>query len=168
MIDTILTASLGMVRSIGRTLGYELVVELSDHSISTSMERVDREKRAWDTDLYKYGNVFVAGYANPIKPKVNQNDGLENPDHIDVREGEPDTPESEHPELPEGESESEGDGPQIQLIASGRYKPYMRQHLVEQLLTPESRWNLLVWAVIALGVLMFMNMMVVLWATGSF
>lgn len=167
MLETIINISLDTVRGTAEYLGYELVVELSDHSINIRMERPNRERRAWDTNLYKSGNVFIAGYSNPIKPRVKQNQGLENPDTVEIEDGEPDEVETEHPELPEGEDDGE-ESPDVEVIASGRYRTYMRQHLIEQLLTPESRWNLLVWAVIGLGFLLFCNMLITLWATGSF
>lgn len=140
-------------------LGLELAVEVSDHSIKTEMEVPDNSERAWDRDLYKHGNLFVASYANPIKPSVNHNPDLDTPDEIDVEEGN----QKEGKVKTETESESH-----VELISSGRYREYMRQDLISQLLTPESRWNLLVWAILAVSVLQFFNIIVTLWSTGSF
>jgi hypothetical protein len=141
-------------RMLGQTTGLQLAVELSEHSITIEMEQPDESNRAWDTSLYKHGNVFLDGYANPIKPAVDQQTGLENPDHVE-----------------EGESDSEGDGsdgPHTQLISSGRYRDYMRQDLISQLLTPESRWNKMLYGLIAVAALQFLGIIITLYATGSF
>jgi len=151
--------------TIGKSTGLKKKVELSQHTISIGMADADQDTRAWDHDLYKSGNVFMQGYANPIKPRVRQNTGLENPDTVDVEEGETDT-DTDQPQLEDGESQS--DSPHVQLITSSRYRDYMRQDLISQLLTPESRWNLLVWAGIAIGVLQFLVLVAVLWANGTF
>lgn len=148
-------------RLIGRMSGLELAVEVSDHSIETAMEQPDEANRAWDQDLYKHGNLFVSGYANPVKPRVHYNESLENPNELDVQEGDVD-PEDVYPE------DDVSDTGHVQLISSGRYREYMRQDLISQLLTPESRWNMLVWAGIAIAVLQFFSIIITLWATGSF
>lgn len=162
--EFIANSLIGMGRSFGKMTGLELAVELSDHSINASMEQVNQDKRAWDPEMYKSGNVFVSGYANPIKPRVGYNQDLEEPDTVRVEEGDPDS-DVDQPQLEDGE---ETDDRHAYLITSGRYREYMRQDLISQLLTPESRWNLLVWAVVGLGVLQFMAILVTMWATGSF
>lgn len=151
-------------RSFGKLTGLQLQVELSDHSINASMESPDKDQRAWDDSLYKSGNVFVDGYANPIKPRVRANQDLEEPDTVELEEGEVDD-DVEQPQLESGE---EADDKHAYLITSGRYREYMRQDLISQLLTPESRWNILVWAVVGLGVLQFLAIVITMWATGSF
>lgn len=166
--ETISNTLIATGRTIGRTSGLELCVELSDHSINARMEQPDESKRAWDPSLYKHGNVFVAGYANPVKPRVQYNDELENPNELEVREGEPDEePPADGDDATDGDDEPD-DGPHVQLISSGRYREYMRQDLISQLLTPESRWHMLMYGVIGLGVLGFLQIIVTLYATGSF
>lgn len=161
MIRTWIANSLiGMGRSIGQTLGLELAVEVNDHSIRTRMEKPDESEKAWDENLYRHGNLFVSGYANPIKPDVRHDPALENPNTVDVKEGDPDDESDDVDET--------DDGRHVELISSARYREYMRQDLISQLLTPESRWNLIVWAVIGLGVLQFVAIIVTLYATGSF
>ena len=147
-------------RTIGQLLGLELAVVVSDHSITLQMEAPDTNKRAWDPEMYKSGNLFVSGYANPIKPRVNQHPDLETPNTVDVQEVDVD----------EDRNKSSGDvnDSHAELITSGRYREFMRQDLISQLLTPESRWNLLVWAVLALGVLQFLAIIVTLYSTGTF
>jgi hypothetical protein len=145
-----------MGRFFGRLAGLQLAVEVSDHSINVKMESVDKSERAWDTDLFKSGNLFVSNYANPIKPRVSHNPNLETPNEVEAVDGNPD-----------GDTEPDNDR-HAQLISSGRYREFMRQDLISQLLTPESRWNILVWAVISVAVLQFLGIIITLWATGSF
>ena len=138
-------------RIAGQTLGYQLVVELSDHSIDISMERPDKTERAWDDRLYKSGNVFLKGYANPIKPSIEPNDKLENHDEVDIEESnERPTPESQH----------------VSVISSSRFKTYMKQDLISQLLTPKEQWRIIAYAVGALALLMFINVAVSMSAAG--
>lgn len=158
--ESIANSLIAAGRLIGSVSGLELAVEVSDHSITTTMEQPDEDKRAWDQDLYKRGNLFVSGYANPIKPRVRFNEELENPNELDVQEGDVDAEDVD--------SEDDSDTAHVQLISSGRYREYMRQDLISQLLTPESRWNILVWGLIGIGVLLFFDMILTLWATGSF
>ena len=144
--------------TIGQYAGLQKAIVLSEHSINVTMEQPDESNRAWDTSLYKHGNVFLDGYANPIKPGVEQNTGLENPDHVS---------EAETPEEGEGDADT-ADGPHTQLISSGRYRDYMRQDLISQLLTPESRWNKMLYGIIAVAALQFLGIIITLYATGSF
>jgi len=155
MRDTIASSALNTARIFGRALGTELVVETSQHSIETKMEVPDREERAWDPDLYKHGQLYYQDYANPIKPTVDSHSELEDPDTIDVREGETQTDRSE-------------ENGSIQMIASPRYRKYMRQDLISQLLTPKEQWKLIAYGVLGLGVLQFLAIAVTLYATGSF
>lgn len=149
----------GFVESTASAMGVRTKVELSDHSINVSYRLPDDDKRAWDRDLYKNGNVFVSGYANPIKPRVEHNEQLENPDTVDVAEGDVD----------EEAAESEADGgPHVSLISSSRYRDYMRQDLVSQLLTPQEQWKLIAYGVLGLGILQFIAIIITLYGTGSF
>lgn len=156
--DSIANGFISAGRTLGQILGLQLAVEVSDHSIELSMEHVEKDTRAWDTNLYKNGNLFIKGYANPVKLRLEQNEGLENPDTVDVEDG-----DTEADTADDSEEDHEA-----AVIASSRYRDYMRQDLISQLLTPESRWNLLVWAGIAIAGLQFINMILMLWSTGSF
>lgn len=143
-------------RSIGRSAGLEMKVELSDHSIDVAMADPDREDLAWDGDLYKHGNVFIHGYANPVKPTVNYNEALEDPDTVEVEgsdcEGAQSVAEDAH----------------VELISSPRYRDYMRQDLISQLLNPREQWRLLAYGIIALGILMLPTMILSAAAAGVF
>lgn len=146
-------------RSLGSTFGLQTAVVLSDHSIKVRMESPDKDTRAWDTNLYGNGNVFVEGYANPIKPRVEYHEQLENPNTVEVTEGDTDDTEA---------SEDDADDTHVQLISSGRYRDYMRQDLISQLLTPDAQWKLIAYGVLALGVLQFFAICVTLYGTGAF
>lgn len=147
---------IGWGRSIGRKEGQtELAVTISEHSIDTRMVETTKEHRAWDDGLYRYGNVFVKGYANPVKPVVDHNKELENPDTIDIEEG--------------GDNESdESEGSHVELISSPRYRDYMTQDLISQLLNPREQWRLIAYAIIALGAVMLINVVVTMSAAGVF
>jgi hypothetical protein len=191
--ETIANGIIGIGIAVGELMGLKQVVELSDHSIECGMEPVDKDRRAWDTSLYKNGNVFLSNYANPIKPRVNHNTELENPDSVYVDEGEPDertqpaTPKQEHhglepeqegpqeppQETPSGERElthreANDTDAHVGLISSSRYRDYMRQDLISQLLNPQEAWQTIVYALLAVGALQFLTIIVTLWATGSF
>lgn len=158
---SIATTALNFARSLGRTLGCELVVETSQHSLATSMQVPgETDSKAWDPDLYKSGQIFYAGYANPIKPTVTRHTELEDPDQVDVLEG-----DAEQAEQTISEDDDER---HAELISSARYRKYMRQDLISQLLTPRERWRLIAFAIIGLGALQFIAIAVTLWATGSF
>lgn len=143
-------------RSIGRSAGCEMRVELSDHSVDARMVDPDREGLAWDSSLYKHGNVFLEGYANPIKPRVNRHKELEDGDTASLDE-------TEHDGTEDG-TEDTG----VELISSGRYAAFMRQHLIEQLLNPSEHWRLIVYAVVGLAILQTATLFVALAAAGVF
>lgn len=137
---------LNVGRKMARADGRELAVDLSDHSINIKMARPDGDTQAWDPDLYHRGNVFVDGYANPIKPVVDKNKELEEPDTVD---------------------EEATDG-HVEMISSSRYADYMKQDLISQLLNPKEQWRLLAYGIIALGVLQFFGIIITLYASGGF
>lgn len=138
-------------------MGCELAVELSDHSITIKMDHPNKNNRAWDENLYRKGNVFHSDYANPIKPQVDHNKGLKNPDEVHVQEG--------NSTATDGGKE-EQDQSHVQMISSPRYRDYMTQDLISQLLTPDERWKLLAYAVAFTAFLAIINIMVSLSAAG--
>lgn len=184
-------ATFGMrrTRRMFRTLfGTELVVETSDHSIEISMERPGpSSSRAWDPHLFKRGQLFVKGYANPIKPVVETRHELGESDRVSLTEGEIgkareayqrgeiDEEELEDrigsaiaSDLDELEDEELGGRSHKEIISSGRYRQYMHQELISQLLNPREQWKLIVYAVLALAFLMVVNLVVTLQITGVF
>lgn len=140
---------LNLGRKLARADGRELAVDLSDHSIGIKMAKPDTDELAWDPDLYHRGCVFVDGYANPIKPVVNRNKTLEDPDTIDA-------------EQPENEERH------VEMISSSRYGDYMKQDLISQILNPKEHWRLLAYGILGLLVLQFFAIIVTLYATGGF
>lgn len=138
-------------RKMARADGRELKVELSEHAIDVEMVRPNQEELAWDPSMYRRGNVFVAGYANPIKPEVDYHETLDEPDEVDVES-----------------SEVAEDDADVRMISSPRYQEYMRQDLVESLLNPREQWKLIVYGIIGLGVLQFMAIIVTMFTTGAF
>lgn len=150
---------IGWGRRVGRGESSELAVELSEHSIDVKMVHTNTDARAWDSTLYKRGNVFVEGYANPIKPTVDYRKELEDPDTVDVVEGNGESQEV---------ASDGGEETHVSLISSPRYRDYMRQDLISQLLNPREKLRLLAYGIIALGILIFLNIIVVFYATGSF
>lgn len=150
--------TVSLCESVAYAAGFQLRVITSDHSVRIKFVKPDKDTRAWDTNIFKNANLFVEGYANPIKPTVEHNSKLENPDTIEVREGEPD-----------GENdETDGSERDVSLIASSRYRDYMRQDLVSQLLTPKEQWKLIAYGVLALGALQFIVIAVVMYVNGTF
>ena len=135
-------------------MGLQKEVKLSDHSIRVRLTHPDKDSEAWDNNLYRNGNVFVQGYANPIKPRVKHNRQLENPDEIDVTEHETE--------------EQSDDDEHVSLISSSRYRDYMRQDLVSQLLTPQEQWRLIAYGILGLGILQFFAIIVTMYGTGAF
>lgn len=153
-----MNATVSMAESVAYAAGFQLRVITSDHSVQIKFVKPDKDTRAWDTNLFKNANLFVEGYANPIKPRVEHNSKLENPDTVAVREGEPG-----------GETEeTAGSDRDVSLIASSRYRDYMRQDLVSQLLTPKEQWKLIAYGVLGLGVLQFVAILVTMYVTGTF
>lgn len=148
--------------ALGDQVGLQRKVEVSDHSIDLSLQIPDHDERAWDTNMFRNGNLFVSGYANPIKPRTRHHKDLENPDTVEVEEG--DVSDAEDAEG----AETADDGPHVELISSSRYRDYMRQDLVSQLLTPSEKWRLLAYGILGVGCLQFFTMIIVLYATGGF
>ena len=174
--ETVATTILNTARSMGRVLGCELVVEASQHSLSTTMERPNTDgARAWDDNLYKHGQLYYAGYANPIKPRVKVDTDLETPDQVAVEESQfnpldqnPATDGGEITEEMHRRTQGPADDEHTKMISSARYRKYMRQDLISQLLTPRERWRLITYAIIGLGLLQMFGIVMTLYATGSF
>ena len=154
---------IGTGRSIGRSEGKsELAVVVSDHSITARMVDVDESKLAWDSDMYRYGNLYVEGYANPVKPTVETHTDLEEPDTAsidtsDVADEQPDEADTDYT-----------DSPHVSLISSPRYREYMRNDLISQLLNPRQQWRLIAYGIIALAIVMVINVVITLSAAGVF
>lgn len=126
-------------RKMGRQFGYEMAVEVSENAIETTMEDPNGDERAWDPSMFKHGNLFIAGHANPVKPVVDYRKDLEDPNQAELEESD--------------KADTDGDGKHYDLISSPRYREYMRQDLISQLLNPREQWKTLLLAMLALGVI---------------
>lgn len=134
-------------RKLGRGAGAEMMVSVDDHKINAKMVHPsNQEDKAWDHNLYERGNVFVEGYANPIKPAVEEREDLEDPDTVDVRVS--------------------GDDDHIKLISSPRYHKFMQQDLIDSLLTPQEKWRRLAFLILGIGGLLLLNMGMNIYASG--
>lgn len=105
----LLNGLVGLVVGIARLLGLKLKVQLSEHKIKLSLVEPDKlENEAYDSTQYANGNIFLEGYANPIKARFD--DAKEN----------------------------------LELIASERYKHFMRMSLLKDLIrsTAGGGWTL--------------------------
>lgn len=143
VIGAVATKLLGIGRSIGRSFGYELVVELSDHSINIKMVNPnDTDARAWDDNLYRHGNVFLSGYSNPVKPRIEQHSELKTPDKAQL-----------HKTVGITDGGSDVEHVHTNLISSSRYRAYMRQDLISQVLNPQEQWKKLFYAVIGTAII---------------
>lgn len=143
-------------RKVGRKDGRtELEVTLSDHSIDVRMVDVNSDRHAWDDTLYRYGNVFLSGYANPIKPTVRANTELEEPDTADMKEG-------------DGVEDLAREDRHTQLISSGRYSEFMKQQLIESILNPDEQWKKILYVVVGVAFLQMATLMAALSAAGMF
>lgn len=126
---------LGMARSCGNMLGCELSVDAGGQTLDAKMVPPKTTKEvAWDDNLYVKGNLFVGDYANPIKPSVDYNEGLENPDTVGVEA-----------------SEDSEDSAHVSVISSPRYRLFMMQDLVSQLLNPSERLTVIQWVLIGIA-----------------
>jgi hypothetical protein len=124
-------------------LGLELAVDVSGHSIETKMAPPKKtNERAWDDDLFTKGNLFVNDYANPVKPRVKHNQGIDEPDVVDVEEG-----------------ETDADDVHTEVISSPRYRLYMVQDLVSQLLNPSERLTMIQWILVGIAGMVLMTLL---------
>lgn len=145
---------LSLGRKLGRNPGKsELKVSVSDHDIKIRMVDTDKKEHAWDHDLYKSGGLFYRGHANPLKINLSQNDGMAEKDTV---------------ELEESEDESYVDEPHKEVMSSNRYRKFMYNSLISDLVNPTENWKKLVYGIVGVGVLQFLTIIVVLVTTGSF
>lgn len=171
------TLAMGVTRSFWRATGLELAVKVSDHSIELEMvDPGNTTEVAWDPHLYKNGNLFRQGYANPIKPIVNHSNELSQSDTVSGQVSlrgsvtEPKDLVSDGGEEASASESEEGNPntPHAAIISSGRYRQYMHQDLISQILNPREQWRLIVFAVLALAGLMLINVLISLQISGAF
>lgn len=141
------TQMIGYARLCGRLMGCEVAVDAGGQELDVKMVHPSHDgERAWDDSMYVHGNLFVDGYANPVKLQVTVNPSLDEPDTVDV-------------EVSENGSES----PQnVSVISSARYRLFMMQDLVSELLNPKERLDKILYAILAIGGVLLINLMVTL------
>lgn len=151
---TIANQLIGVGRKLGRNPGEsELKVSVSDHDIKVKMVDTDKQDHAWDHDLYKSGGIFYRGHANPLKIRLNQKEGMAEKDTV---------------ELEESEQDDSDNNTHVEVMSSNRYRKFMYQSLIQDLVNPTENWKKLVYGLIGVGVLQFLTIIVVLVSTGSF
>jgi len=170
-----INAALGLVVGIGQSIGLKQKVEISDHTVSVELTLPDQDTRAWDKDHFRHSNVFMKGYANPIKPVVRHHPNLEEKDTVHLQaqsetlqhEANQTAEDEDNHADEESETEDSSDDTHVSLISSSRYRDYMRQDLVSQLLTPQEQWKLIAYGILALGMLLFLNTIIMFWINGG-
>lgn len=135
------TWALNNARSFGRMLGCELVVETSQHSLATSMEVPTTNTRAWDDNLWKRGQLYISGYANPVKPYIEH--------HID---------QGDQDQVRIISSELEDDEDHTAIVSSTMYRMYQDQHLASELLLPSEQWRLIFYALLGIGAMILIGL----------
>lgn len=131
---------LNTVRSMANAFGYQIVVETSPHSLHVSFEKPNTMQRAWDPGLFKRGQLYVKGYANPVKPIARQTTShteKDEVDMIDTYEGKGNAP------VVVGDG-----GKQMQhteIISSPRFHSLMQQKIIEAMVRPEQQWKTIVY-----------------------
>lgn len=135
------TAALNAARSFGNALGCELMVETSDHSLHTKMTVPDTTTKAWNPNLWKRGQLFVRGYANPVKPYVER--------HID--QGDQDKVNVVSAELEDEEDH-------VSIVSDTMYRMYQDQHLASELMLPAEKWKRIFYALLAVGGLVVLTL----------
>jgi hypothetical protein len=166
---TIATSALGAARSFGRTLGCELEVTVDNQRIQTVMRPPGSHSgRVWDPDMYYRGNLYLRGYANPVKPRV---DVDLNPSELDRGELDvsEETPTREDATATDGgETMPTVDAPHARLMSSKLFKKHMDNHMISELVTPDEKWNKIFMAILVLGgVIVAFGVLAVLLATGA-
>lgn len=104
MLARFATSAVGISRSLSRALGNELAVIITPHKIKLRMVDPDNTDKNWDESMFTHGNMYLQGFANPVKPQI------------------PDT---------EDDAKQSQD---LELIESERYKTVMEQSLVNNII----------------------------------
>lgn len=142
------TWALNKSRNFGRKLGCELVVENTPHSLNTSMEVPSRTERAWDPELWKHGQLFQAGHANPVKPVTVRNIPTGELNEADVQA------ETEKIVV-DGEEKTQ----HVELVTSELYNEYQDNHLASEIINPTSRWKTVILMIAGLIVVAILSLM---------
>lgn len=105
MFPRFLTLLFGTIRVMSEAIGNEIAVVITPHKIKLKFIDPDSTDYAWDESLFTSGNLFLEGFANPVKPKIPDNE---------------DKAESEY---------------NLELIESKRYKKLMDNKLMDDVIS---------------------------------
>lgn len=130
----IATFAIDTARQLSQMFGNELAVIVTPHKIKIRMLDPDNTRRDWDSRMFESGNIFLAGFANPVKPKI------------------PDT------------EEDAKESYEMDMIASERYKDYMEQSLIKDIIREGKDDKLtLRMVVLILGIMQLLTMVLLFW-----
>lgn len=107
MLAWLFTTLLNAVRSVARAVGLELEVVLTEHKIKTKMQNPDKTDKFWNSKIWTNGNIYLKDYANPVNIEISD---IENHSH------------------------KEDDSVDADLITTERYKTFMEQSLIDDML----------------------------------
>lgn len=69
---------LSISKSIAKARSSEPAIITSEHGITIKYETPSKEgNRIWDKSMYSWGNIFIKGYANPVKINVENNENAQ-------------------------------------------------------------------------------------------
>lgn len=139
MLEALPNLLLNLARSIGNSIGKELVVDVDEHSIDITMADPETtDKRCWDSELYHKGNLFHADYATPLKIVVDETQTLDDPDTAEVVDSDLDADAERQPAV----------------ISTDRHETYFKQDLASQLLTPEEHMQKIIYLLLGIAALL--------------
>jgi hypothetical protein len=159
---TIATSALNTARSLGRSLGCELEVTLNNQHVKTRMTKpVSTSRRVWDDELYAKGQVYYDGYCNPIQPVVRPNKELDERDELRVLYTEADG------SVDADALQETFDSVHVEMMSSPRFHEHMNNHMVSEFVTPDAKWNKMLYAILGVGAtVIFFGVVQVLVAAG--
>lgn len=146
---------MSMARSVGNLLGCEVAVMAGGQELDINMVRPSTDgELAWDDTMYVAGNLYHDKYANPVKLTANVNASLEDPDTVGV-------------EASDDIDVDQSDEPHVSVISSERYKLYMVQDLVSQLLNPSERLKQIAIVMAIMGAFVLLQFVLILAIAGK-
>lgn len=156
--------------------GLQMAVDVSKHDFQVHMMNPNTDQRDWDSEMFKSGNLFYRGYANawrPIKAEIHRVSSADQPDKIEL-EGDVEADDLSDEQLEAAGLQANADvedpdtGRWVGVKASRGYITSIEHDNYSQLLNPKERWTLILYGLLGLGTLIFLQIIITMWATGSF
>lgn len=175
--ESIANSLIAAGRTVGRMSGLEMAVDVSKHNFKAHMMDPDSDARDWDPELFKSGNLFYQGYANawrPIKAEISRVSSAELPDKIELEGEELNTDELTDAQLEAAGLQANADVEEpdtqrwVGVKASRGYITTIEQDNYSQLMNPKEHMTMIMYGLIGLGIIAFFQIIITLWATGSF